>query len=223
MPASSSRSRAACSRAPRCRATCSGSSSSTVAPAAFRHRSRRRSIELPNNRVNLVFEVTEGPKTGVSGITFIGNQAFGDARLRNVIETRRSGYPELPPRRRHLRSGPACRRRGEAAPLLSRPRLRRLPGRLLGRRPRSRAEHVLHHLHGRRGPALPVRRDLRRFQHPGRRSGDAASARSRPTRATSSPAREVEQSLEEITLHLAGERLSVRAGAAAPRPRSRTR
>jgi outer membrane protein insertion porin family len=48
-------------------------------------------IELPNNRVNLVFVVTEGPKTGVSGITFIGNQAFGDARLRNVIATRQSG------------------------------------------------------------------------------------------------------------------------------------
>ena len=48
-------------------------------------------IELPNNRVNLVFVITEGPKTGVAGITFIGNQAFGDARLRNVVQTRRSG------------------------------------------------------------------------------------------------------------------------------------
>jgi outer membrane protein insertion porin family len=48
-------------------------------------------IELPNNRVNLVFVFTEGPKTGVAGITFIGNQAFGDARLRNVIATRQSG------------------------------------------------------------------------------------------------------------------------------------
>ncbi|MGH6924251.1 MAG: outer membrane protein assembly factor BamA [Propylenella sp.] len=48
-------------------------------------------IELPNNRVNLVFVFTEGPKTGVSGITFIGNHAFGDARLRNVIATRQSG------------------------------------------------------------------------------------------------------------------------------------
>jgi outer membrane protein insertion porin family len=47
-------------------------------------------IELPNNRVNLVFVVTEGPKTGVSGITFIGNQAFGEARLRTVIQTRRT-------------------------------------------------------------------------------------------------------------------------------------
>ena len=50
-----------------------------------------QTIQLANNRVNLVFVVTEGPKTGVSGITFIGNHAFGDARLRNVIATRQSG------------------------------------------------------------------------------------------------------------------------------------
>ncbi len=48
-------------------------------------------IELPNNLVNLVFVFTEGPKTKVSGITFIGNHAFGDARLRNVLTTRQSG------------------------------------------------------------------------------------------------------------------------------------
>jgi outer membrane protein insertion porin family len=49
-----------------------------------------QTIDLPSNRVNLVFEISEGPKTGVSGITFIGNQAFGDARLRNVIDTRQT-------------------------------------------------------------------------------------------------------------------------------------
>jgi outer membrane protein insertion porin family len=48
-------------------------------------------IELPQNRVNLVFEVAEGPKTGVSSISFIGNQAFGDQRLRTVVDTRQSG------------------------------------------------------------------------------------------------------------------------------------
>ncbi|HEX4761641.1 MAG TPA: outer membrane protein assembly factor BamA, partial [Sphingomicrobium sp.] len=48
-------------------------------------------IELSENRVNLVFVIAEGPSTGVGGITFIGNQAYSDARLRNVIETRRSG------------------------------------------------------------------------------------------------------------------------------------
>ena len=51
-----------------------------------------QTIELSNNRVNLVFVVTEGPKTGISGITFVGNQAFGDARLRTVIQTRRSSW-----------------------------------------------------------------------------------------------------------------------------------
>jgi outer membrane protein insertion porin family len=50
-----------------------------------------KTIDLPNGRVNLVFEVAEGPKTGVRGITFIGNQAYGDSRLRGVIETRRTG------------------------------------------------------------------------------------------------------------------------------------
>ncbi len=50
-----------------------------------------QTIQLSNGRVNLVFVITEGPKTGVSGITFIGNQAFSDARLRNVIATRQTG------------------------------------------------------------------------------------------------------------------------------------
>jgi outer membrane protein insertion porin family len=48
-------------------------------------------IELPNNRVNLVFVFEEGPKTRIAGISFIGNQAFSDSRLRNVIATRQSG------------------------------------------------------------------------------------------------------------------------------------
>ncbi|HEX2256023.1 MAG TPA: outer membrane protein assembly factor BamA, partial [Afifellaceae bacterium] len=50
-----------------------------------------RLIELPQNRVNLVFEINEGPTTGVARINFIGNRAYGDARLRNVIDTRESG------------------------------------------------------------------------------------------------------------------------------------
>jgi outer membrane protein insertion porin family len=50
-----------------------------------------QTIELPNNRVNLVFEIADGPNTGVSGIIFIGNQAYGDQRLRTVINTRQSG------------------------------------------------------------------------------------------------------------------------------------
>ena len=35
-------------------------------------------IELDNNRIDLVFEIREGPETKVVGINFIGNQAFSD-------------------------------------------------------------------------------------------------------------------------------------------------
>src|SRR5262249_21815643 len=48
-------------------------------------------IELPNNRVDLVFEITEGPKTTVKSITFVGNRAFSDRRLRDVIKTAATG------------------------------------------------------------------------------------------------------------------------------------
>ena len=48
-------------------------------------------IELAQNRVNLVFEVTEGPKTNVSRVSFIGNRAFSDGKLRNIVSTKQSG------------------------------------------------------------------------------------------------------------------------------------
>ena len=44
-------------------------------------------IELPNNRVDLVFEITEGAKTGVKKINFIGNRAYSSYRLKDVIKT----------------------------------------------------------------------------------------------------------------------------------------
>ncbi len=44
-------------------------------------------IERPNNRVDLVFEITEGPKTGVKIIRFEGNRAFSEYRLKDVIKT----------------------------------------------------------------------------------------------------------------------------------------
>ncbi len=45
---------------------------------------------LEQNRVDLIFEITEGPVTGVRAINFIGNEAFSDARLRSEIVTRQS-------------------------------------------------------------------------------------------------------------------------------------
>jgi outer membrane protein insertion porin family len=47
-------------------------------------------IELDNNRIDLVFEIREGPETKVVGINFIGNQAFSDSELRGVITTTES-------------------------------------------------------------------------------------------------------------------------------------
>jgi outer membrane protein insertion porin family len=45
-------------------------------------------IEQPNNRVDLIFEITEGARTGVRSIEFVGNSAVSDYRLRDVIKTR---------------------------------------------------------------------------------------------------------------------------------------
>ena len=49
-------------------------------------------IELPQNRVDLVFEIDENRETGIARVAFIGNRAFSDGRLREVIETRQSGF-----------------------------------------------------------------------------------------------------------------------------------
>ncbi len=49
-------------------------------------------IELDQNRVDLVFEINEGPVTRVGGITFIGNEQFSDSTLRGVIQTRESAW-----------------------------------------------------------------------------------------------------------------------------------
>src|SRR6202048_2616445 len=48
-------------------------------------------IELPNNRVDLVFEISEGAKTGVKVIQFIGNRAYSGYRLKDVIKTTEKG------------------------------------------------------------------------------------------------------------------------------------
>jgi outer membrane protein insertion porin family len=49
-------------------------------------------IELPNNRVDLVYEVTEGQKTGVKRIDFAGNRAYSSYRLKDVIKTSQSNW-----------------------------------------------------------------------------------------------------------------------------------
>jgi outer membrane protein insertion porin family len=47
-------------------------------------------IEQPNNRVDLIFTVVEGSKTGVKSVEFIGNSFYSSYRLKDVIKTRES-------------------------------------------------------------------------------------------------------------------------------------
>lgn len=49
-------------------------------------------IEQPNNRVDLVFTITEGSKTSVKSVEFIGNNAYSSYRLKDVIKTRESNW-----------------------------------------------------------------------------------------------------------------------------------
>lgn len=51
--------------------------------------------ELDQNRVDLIFEVDEGPVTGVRDINFIGNTVFSDRTLRDTIVTTRSSWWNL--------------------------------------------------------------------------------------------------------------------------------
>jgi outer membrane protein insertion porin family len=49
-------------------------------------------ITLGQNRVDLVFEINEGPLTGIRKIDFIGNRAFSDGTLRDAIATKESAW-----------------------------------------------------------------------------------------------------------------------------------
>lgn len=49
-------------------------------------------IQLPQNRVDLVFEIVEGDKTEVQDIRFVGNKEFSDSRLREIIRTRETRW-----------------------------------------------------------------------------------------------------------------------------------
>ncbi|EDQ32226.1 outer membrane protein assembly complex, YaeT protein [Hoeflea phototrophica DFL-43] len=50
-----------------------------------------RLVPVAGGRVNVAFEINEGDRTKIASINFVGNQAFGDGRLADVITTKRSG------------------------------------------------------------------------------------------------------------------------------------
>lgn len=52
-------------------------------------------IQRPQNRVDLIFSINEGPTTGVARISFIGNKIFDDNTLRGQIATEESDWWKL--------------------------------------------------------------------------------------------------------------------------------
>jgi outer membrane protein insertion porin family len=46
-----------------------------------------RTVDLPNGRVDVVFKVEEGDKTGVKTINFVGNQVYSSGKLRDLMQT----------------------------------------------------------------------------------------------------------------------------------------
>ena len=52
-------------------------------------------IRLPDNRVNLVFEIFEGGVVEIERIGFVGNKSYSDRKLRNVLNTKQAGLLRL--------------------------------------------------------------------------------------------------------------------------------
>lgn len=49
-------------------------------------------IQLPQNRVNLVYEVREGDKTLVKSIRFVGNKFYSSSTLRGLLQTKQEAW-----------------------------------------------------------------------------------------------------------------------------------
>jgi outer membrane protein insertion porin family len=48
-------------------------------------------VQLEQNRVDVVYEIVEGPKSGIRQINILGNEQFGDNELRGEMVTKRTG------------------------------------------------------------------------------------------------------------------------------------
>jgi outer membrane protein insertion porin family len=64
----------------------SGRISATVTP---------KLVQLEQNRVDVIFEINEGPETGLQAITFMGNTAYSDSDLRDVMVSKTSEWWRL--------------------------------------------------------------------------------------------------------------------------------
>ena len=66
--------------------------------AAYAHVGRNdasvtvRTMDLGENRVNVVYTINEGGRTKIAAVNFIGNHAYSGRRLSDVINTKRSNF-----------------------------------------------------------------------------------------------------------------------------------
>jgi outer membrane protein insertion porin family len=60
--------------------------------ARFAARVEPKIIELPQNRVDVVFEINDGDSTLISRIAFVGNKAFSESKLQDVIGSRETAW-----------------------------------------------------------------------------------------------------------------------------------
>ncbi|HKS85646.1 MAG TPA: outer membrane protein assembly factor BamA, partial [Pseudolabrys sp.] len=58
----------------------------------FNARIDPKTIDNKNGTVNLVFEISEGPRTGVAHILFSGNHAFGSQKLNSIVKSGKSNF-----------------------------------------------------------------------------------------------------------------------------------
>ena len=49
-------------------------------------------IQLPQNRIDLAFEIDEGEPTTIRSVRFVGNRQFSDRKLRSVIRTKENAW-----------------------------------------------------------------------------------------------------------------------------------
>ena len=49
-------------------------------------------IQLPQNRINLAFEIEEGSSTGIQSVRFVGNKEYSDRALRSVVQTKETAW-----------------------------------------------------------------------------------------------------------------------------------
>ncbi|MGK7861366.1 outer membrane protein assembly factor BamA [Falsiroseomonas sp. E2-1-a4] len=58
----------------------------------FAARVEPKIIQLDQNRIDVVFEITEGEAALISRVSFVGNTAFSDSRLKDVVATREQAW-----------------------------------------------------------------------------------------------------------------------------------